>query len=112
MLHSVPQAGDYVRLVRQSDAHTTGRRHVAVGTQGRVIATRELTPGVPEALVKFAGFVSPRSTPVVDLVLTRFLITEAHLPELSRRLHGLMTGRSRPTQTEILINIRAFLQEG
>jgi len=53
----------------------------------------------------------PSHQPDVSPAAPRLYITEARAIELSRRLHGLMTQMSRPTQTEILINIRAFLQE-
>ena len=53
----------------------------------------------------------PSHQPDVSPAAPRLYITEARAIELSRRLYGLMTQMSRPTQTEILINLRAFLEE-
>jgi len=54
----------------------------------------------------------PTHQPDVSAAAPRFKITEARLIELSRRLVGLMTEKNRPTQAEILINLKAFMEEG
>lgn len=57
---------DTVRLLRQSDSHVTGRRPVAVNTEGTVLATR-FDNGQLMLLVKFNGHTIPRHTPSTDV---------------------------------------------
>ena len=60
MIGSVKK-GDTVFLHRPGSSHVDNRGgHIKEGTEGRIVATRELTPGKKEFLVKFVGHGGPR----------------------------------------------------
>lgn len=59
--------GDYVRLIKQTESHLTGKRPVKLGTEGRVLATRA---NGTELLIKFDGHASPRHTDAKDVKIS------------------------------------------
>lgn len=64
--------GNIVKLIEQEPSHTTGKRHVQIGTEGIILATRQ-KPGDDERklLVKFMNHATPRHTSISSIERVR-----------------------------------------